>query len=270
MRLKEKYRSRDGEWALVTGACSGIGLAIAGKLASLGYNIVIADIDGDRLGRVESDLRERHGVSVRGFEADLSRRESAGMLHDWCAKEQIAPLILVNNAGIFSYNDIVKTNTDKIETMLGLHVMNTTMLCRLFGADMARRGRGYILNLSSYSMWMPWPGLSLYSATKGYIRNFSKAISYEMRESGVGVTTVLPAGVTTGLYGLPENLQSLGRNLGILLTPERTAEVSLVAMFRRRRQYVPGFLMRLVLPLVKVMPAWAVRFARRKTLRFQK
>ncbi len=270
MKLKKKWRSADDDWALVTGGCSGIGQAIAEKLASMGYNIAIADIDADGLGKTEADLRERFGVEVRGIEIDLARMESAGRLHDWCVREQIEPLVLVNNAGIFSYRDILDTDTGRIEKMLGLHILTVTMLCRLFGADMARRGRGYILNMSSYSMWMPWPGLALYSATKSYIRNFSKSISYELREKGVGVTTVLPAGVTTGLYGLAEKWQRIGKNLGVLLTPEKTARVSLAAMFRRRMQYVPGFLMRLVLPLLKVLPAWVIGIARRKTIKFQR
>lgn len=268
--MKDKWRNRNDEWALVTGGCSGIGLAIAEKLAGLGYNVVLADINGAALRKAEYDLYGRYGVRVRIMEIDLARRESAGRLHDRCVEDGISPVILVNNAGIFSYNDILKTDPEKIETMIGLHVLTVSLLCRLFGADMAARGRGYILNMSSYSMWMAWPGLALYSATKGYIRSFSRSLSGEMTECGVVVTTVLPAGVTTGLYGLSGKLQGVGRRFGVLMTPARTAEVSLSAMFRGRRQYVPVFLMLLVLPLVRIMPEWILRFVRRKTLRFQK
>lgn len=270
MKLTEEWRNRRDEWALVTGGCSGIGFAMAEKLAGLGYNLILADINGAGLRKTESGLHGRYGVHVRGVETDLSRHESAGRLHDWCVEEGISPLILINNAGIFSYNDILKTDTDRIETMVGLHVLTVSMLCRLFGADMASRGRGYILNMSSYSAWMAWPGLALYSASKSYIRNFSRSLSYEMSGTGVAVTTVLPAGVTTGLYGLSERLQGVGRRLGVLMTPERTAEISLSAMFRGRRQCVPGFLMRMVLPFVRVVPECVLRFLRSKTLRFQK
>lgn len=270
MRLKEKWRSEGGDWALVTGACSGIGLAIAERLASMGYSVAIADIDADGVRKTESDIHTRYGVGVRGIEIDLARMESAGRLHDWCAREQIEPLIVVNNAGVFSYKDILDTDVARIEKVLALHVLTVSVVCRLFGGDMARRGRGYILNMSSYSMWMPWPGLALYSSTKSYIRNFSKSLSYELGEKGVGVTTVLPAGVTTGLYGLSDKWQRIGRSLGVLLTPESTAEVSLAAMFRRRKQYVPGFLMRMLLPLVKNLPSGIIAFARRKTIRYQK
>ncbi len=270
MRLKEKYRAAPEEWALVTGAAGGIGLAMADRLAALGYYLVLADIDGERLSAAVTDLRARHGVKVESVTTDLSQADAARRLHDFCADRGIEPLIVVNNAGVFSYSDILTTDPARIELFAGLHVTTVSLVCRLFGASMAERGRGYVLNISSYSMWMPWPGLALYSATKAYIRNFSVAFAAEMRERGVSVTTVLPAGVTTGLYGLAPKWQNVGRRLGILLTPEHTAEVALAAMFRGRRQYVPGFFMRLVLPLVRSLPGWVVRIARRKTLQFQK
>lgn len=269
MRLKDKWNSPGGSWAVVTGGSSGIGLAMSEQLASMGYHLVVVSID-QTLEEVGARLRGEYNVHVRTLSLNLARPESAGKLHDWCVANQIEPDILINNAGIFIYNDIVNTSTERIETIVNLHVLTTSLLSRLFAADMVGRGRGRILNMSSYSMWMPWPGLALYSATKAYIRNYSKALAAELRGTGVTSTTVLPAGVTTDLYGLSKNLQNIGKNLGVLLTPRRTAEVALAAMFRGRRQYIPGVLMRLVLPVVKVLPGGLVRFARRKTLRFQK
>jgi short-subunit dehydrogenase len=202
---------------------------------------------------------------------DLSGPDAARRLHSWCEAEDIAPEVVVNNAGIFSYNDIVVTDPVRIEAMVGLHVAAVSMVCRLFGSDMARLGRGgYILNMSSYAAWMPWPGLALYSASKAYIRSFSIALGAELRGSGVSVTAVLPAGVTTGLYGLSPRLQDIGRRLGLLMTPERVARLALRAMFRRRRRCIPGFAMRLLLPLVCILPPCVIRFARRRTLQYQR
>lgn len=270
MKLSNRYRNTSGEWALVTGAAGGIGVALAGKLAGLGYNLVLVDIDGGGLDKAAAGLNACHGVQIRTVELDLARAGSAARLHERCLHEGISPSVVVNNAGVFSYNDILATDPARVELFVGLHVTAVSMICRLFGADMAARGRGYILNMSSYSVWMPWPGLALYSATKACIRNFSLAIAAEMGEKGVTVTTVLPAGVTTSLYGLAPKWQNAGRRLGILLTPDDAAEAALAAMLRGRRQYVPGLAMRLVLPLVRSLPGWAVGIARRKTLRFQK
>ena len=239
-------------------------------MGALGHNLVLADIDGERLSVAAAELRTCRGVEVRTLAIDLSVSDAAHTLHDWCADESILPVIVINNAGVFSYNDIIATDPVRIETMTRLHVATVSMVCRLFGDDMARRGRGYLLNMSSYSLWMPWPGLAMYSATKAFIRNFSLALDAELRGKGVSVTAVMPAGVTTGLYGLSPQLQNLGRRLGLLMTPEHTAEKALRAMFRRRRQYIPGFAMRLLLPVVRTLPAFVVRFARRKTIEFQK
>ncbi len=272
MNFSEKYRASSGDWALVTGAAGGIGFAFADRLGALGYALVLADIDGDRLARAATEICARHGVNVETMTLDLSAPDAARTLHSRCGEQGIVPRIVVNNAGVFSYNDILSTDPARICAMTGLHVVTVSLVCRLFGEDMASHDEdgGYILNMSSYSAWMPWPGIATYSASKAYIRNFSLALAAEMRGRGVSVTTVLPAGVTTGLYGLSERLQRVGLRLGLLMTPERVAERALRAMFRGRRQYIPGLAMRLLLPVVRTLPACVIRFARRRTLRFQK
>lgn len=253
----------------MTGAAGGIGRAFADRLAALGYNLALVDIDGTALAATAGELLSRHGVRVEEVTADLSLPAAATRLHDWCKGKGIDPVIVINNAGIFDYRDIAATDPARIETMVGLHVATVSIICRLFGSDMAGRGGGYILNMSSYSAWMPWPGLALYSATKAYIHNFSRALALELQERGVVVTTVLPAGVTTGLYGLTPRLQRLGVRLGVLLTPERVALRALGAMFRGRRRCVPGFVMWMLLPVVRVVPRGIVRFLRRKTVRYR-
>ncbi len=257
------------DWALVTGAAGGIGRAFAQALAARGYNLVLADISENRLSDVVPELGVSYGVEVRSLAIDLSFSGAARELYDFCVEQGIFPQIAINNAGIFSYQDLVMMDSARIETMVGLHVTTMSLICRLFGAEMAaHKAGGHILNMSSYSAWMPWPGIATYSATKSYIRNFSLALAGELRGKGVYVTTVLPAGVTTNLYGLSPRLQNIGRRLGILMTPEKVVEKSLRAMFRGRRQYIPGLMMRLVLPVVRALPQCIIRFARQKTLKY--
>ncbi|MFQ8826895.1 MAG: SDR family NAD(P)-dependent oxidoreductase [Alistipes sp.] len=107
--------------------------------------------------------------------------------------------------------------------MLRLHVRTTTLLCHYFGRSMQARGRGYILNMSSMSAWMPFPGISVYAATKSYLRTLSLAIRNELYDRGVRVTAVCPGAVATGLYNLSERYQRLALRLGIMMTPERLA-----------------------------------------------
>ena len=202
-----------GAWALVTGAGSGIGRCYALRLAAAGYDLVLA---GDRREPLEAVRREigttvRAAAEVRIAEIDLARTGAAEELHAFTEREGIAVDVLINNAGIFSFLDILRTPAERIERIILLHDLTNTQLCRLYAADMARRGRGgHILNMSSYSLWMPFPGLSLYSASKAYLRAFSVAFAKEVRDEGIRVTAVCPAGVATDLYGLTPRWQRIG------------------------------------------------------------
>lgn len=151
---------------------------------------------------------------------DLARVGAAQELHDRTAAEGIEIDVVINNAGIFSFCDILTTPAERIERIILLHDLTVSQLCRLYAADMVRRGvRGHILNMSSYSLWMPFPGLALYSASKAYMRSFSVAFAKEVRDRGIRVTAVCPAGVATDLYGLTPRWQRIGKRLGVLITP---------------------------------------------------
>ena len=152
-----------------------------------------------------------------------------------------------------------------------LHDMTTTKLCRRYAARMIERGvRGHILNMSSYSLWMPFPGLAIYSASKAYLKAFSVAFSKEVADQGVRVTAICPAGVATDLYGLSPKLQKLGLRLGALITPDRCARRGLSALWRGVRCSVPDWWNRLWIPLLVSLPMWILRPLRNYTMKFQK
>ena len=259
-------------WALVTGAGSGIGRCYALRLAALGYNLVLA---GNRPEPLETVRREVETSSpetrIRTVSIDLARIGAAEELHDFTRREGIEIDVVINNAGIFSFCDILHTPPDRIERIILLHDLTNTEMCRLYAADMVRRGcRGHILNMSSYSLWMPFPGLALYSASKAYLRSFSVAFAKEVREHGIRVTAVCPAGVATDLYGLTPRWQRIGTRLGVLITADSCARRGLRALWRGRRCIVPDWWNRVWIPLCKMLPMWVLRPVRRFTMKFQK
>ena len=259
-------------WALVTGAGSGIGRCYALRLAALGYNLVLA---GNRPEPLETVRREVETSSpetrIRTVSIDLARIGAAEELHDLTRREGIEIDVVINNAGIFSFCDILHTPPERIERIILLHDLTNTEMCRLYAADMVRRGcRGHILNMSSYSLWMPFPGLSLYSASKAYLRAFSVAFAKEVREHGIRVTAVCPAGVATDLYGLTPRWQRIGLRLGVLISADACARRGLRALWRGRRTIVPDWWNRIWIPLCKLLPMWVIRPVRRYTMQFQK
>ncbi|MBR2451769.1 MAG: SDR family NAD(P)-dependent oxidoreductase [Rikenellaceae bacterium] len=264
--------------ALVTGGGSGIGKELARQLAHRGYNLLLVSRNEERLRAAAEELAEQYGVQTSYYSIDLAVQDSAYKLYDYCKEQGYVIDLLVNDAGMFIYNDVLKCETRRIEDILNLHVVTLTLMCRLFGKDMAERGCGWILNLASYSKWMCWPGLSVYSASKNYVESFSKAFAAEMRESGVKVMAVSPAGVTTDLYGLPKKLQKVGLYCGILWTPSLIAKVTLNALFfgsRKNlilsiRSYVPGILNVVAIPILVILPRSVVWLARKMTKTLQR
>lgn len=211
-------------------------------------------------------ISSRYGVEATSFFCDLTARDADMLLTGFLDREGIDADYLINNAGIFSFLPVTDTPERKLQCFIDLHVRAVTTLSRTFAIRFARRGNGRILNMSSMSCWMPMPGIAMYSATKAYIRVFSRALHYEMRDEGVSVTVACPGGIATDLFGLPKNLQRLALRLRVLQTPERFASKAVDRMLHGRMQYINGFINRISILFVGVMPTWARMLVKRKML----
>jgi short-subunit dehydrogenase len=117
---------------------------------------------------------------------------------------------------------------------------------------------------------MPYPGLSLYSASKAYLKSFSVAFSKEVRDKGVKVTAICPAGIATDLYGLSPKLQRIGLKTGILMSPESCARRGLNGLWRGQRCKVPDWWFRLFIPICQCLGGAPMRWLRNFTMKFQK
>lgn len=268
--MKRGEVAKGSKTALVTGASTGIGRCYAEQLAELGYNLVIVSQTESLLREVASDIESRFGVSVAVAARDLATLDAAEELFEWTKSQGFVIDVLVNNAGMFSFCDICNTPNERIKKIILLHDITNTLLCRLFAADMAMRGGGHILNMSSFSIWMPFPGLSLYSASKAYLKSFSVAFSKEVRDKGVRVTAVCPAGIATDLYGLTKRWQGIGLRIGALMSPQSCARRGLKAMWKGRRCVVPDWWNKIFIPFCLVLPPFALRRLRNYTMKFQK
>ena len=257
--------------ALVTGASKGIGRCYALQLAKLGYNVVMVSLTEKDLEHTATEVAKVNDkVWVRHYTKDMATMTAAEELFAWTEQEGIKVDVLINNAGMFSFCDILSTPVERIERTILLHDMTATKMCRIYATDMIKRGGGHILNMSSYSIWMPYPGLSLYSASKAYLKSFSVAFSKEVREKGVYVTAICPAGIATDLYGLSKNLQRFGTKIGVLMTPESCVRRSLSALWRGCRCKVPDWWFRLFIPICQMLGGAPMRWLRNFTMQFQK
>lgn len=246
-------------YALVTGASSGVGLWYAETLAKrYRYDLLLVSNQEKEIQQTAQRLSALYGITAYGIYKDLSLSQAAEELYGFCREHALQVDVLINNAGVFYMKRLTQVEPRRIETMLMLHVVTLTNLCRLFGADMCSRGKGYILNMASMTAWMAMPGIQCYNATKAFVLNLSKSLWYEFKPFGVGVTVMTPGAIDTGLYSLSPSMRRRLVRSSISIPPQRFAEAALKAMFRKKKQAMPGLLNHLFVPIMNHLPDWVV------------
>lgn len=241
-----------------------MGLEYARQLAGRGYDLVLVSNREEELDTAAEALRAQFPINVTTRFQDLAVPDAADSLFEWCQKEEILPDIVINNAGMFFFKELQPEDLERAQAMVNLHIVTVTRMCMLFGNAMKQRGNGYILNVSSMAARIPAPGITIYSATKAYLKSFGKSLSYELRPYGVSITTVCPAAIATPLYRLSEEKMRMGVRIGLIKTPKWLVNRAIRAMFRRRRVVSPGFMNVWLPPLIALLPGPLVAFIWKK------
>lgn len=249
------------KYAIVTGASSGIGYCYACSLAQMGYGIIAVSNQAEELEMRAQQIRETFNTDVKAFMMDLSEQSAARELHERCSALDVE--VLINNAGVYHDRDFLDDSEAFNSLILNLHVYTPAMLMYYFAADMAKRGGGYILNMSSVTSDLGAQRLAAYSATKGFLRLFSRATHIELKAKGVHVLCVRPGAIATPLYNIRPSLMRLGLTLGYITTPEKLAETALKALFKGKREITPGLYTKLLDLLIAIAPVCLIKLIRR-------
>lgn len=253
------------KYALITGASSGIGWHFAELLAKKGYSIVAVSNQPEKLADLKNKLEHENRITVEIINIDLAQENSALQVFEYCKGKNLEVEVLINDAGMFFFGESVKVDSSGIKSMIMLHVLTPTLLCRLFGEQMIERKKGYILNVSSISAVMPYPGISLYGPTKAYLRHFTRALRTEMKFYGINVTCLMPGATDTGLYDAGKYKSSLLLKLGIMKKPVVVAIKGLRALFNNRAECIPGLINKSVIVILPVIPSFIISMINRKT-----
>lgn len=174
--------------ALVTGASSGIGKAMAEQLAAAGTDLVIVARDTARLDALATELP----VDVEVMSADLSAPDAVTAVADRLRADADPIDLLVNNAGLGFAKPTLDTTDAEDELTVAVNVVALHRLTRAAGQAMVGRGGGTILNVSSIAGDMPGPQSGTYNATKAFVTSFSEALHSQLKGQGVTVTALCP------------------------------------------------------------------------------
>ncbi len=180
--------------ALVTGASAGIGEAFARELAARGSDLVLVARRAHLLKQIAEELQERHGVSAEVHVADLTDRSQLAHV-EGRLEDETAPIdLLVNNAGggQTGPGPFVDYDRDLIENQAMLNAMSVLRLTHAALRGMTNRGDGNVIQVSAGVAFYPTPWGATYAASKAFVNSFSQAVDFELRGSGVRITTVCP------------------------------------------------------------------------------
>ncbi|GLY50325.1 dehydrogenase [Lentzea sp. NBRC 102530] len=185
------------KFAVVTGASTGIGAAIAERLAAGGAHLVLVARGADALEEEAARLSRRHGVTVRAVPLDLATADAPTRLAKALSDQDIEVELLVNNAGVSARGPVLDGDPARFRSLVDVNVSALTELTTLLLPAMVARGHGAVVNIASTGAYAPAPHLAVYAATKAYVLSFTQALWAETRGTGVRVVAVSPGPTKT-------------------------------------------------------------------------
>ena len=187
-----------GKVALITGAASGIGAALATGLAAKGCSLLLVDRDPEGLETIARRIRE-HGAAAETRVVDLVDAAAIRALPDWAAQRFGHVDILINNAGVALGGRFDETHLEDFEWLMDINLRAVVRMCHAFLPMLKARPAAQIVNLSSLFGLIAPPGQVAYCTSKFAVRGFSEALRHEYAGTALGVTVVHPGGVATAI-----------------------------------------------------------------------
>ena len=240
--------------ALITGGATGIGYELSKFFARDKYDLILVSRDKDKLENVSRELEKEFNIKVNIISKDLSKSNSAQELYYDVCNAGYHIDILVNNAGIANYGKFTDSDIEKQIKLIQLNITSLSILCRMFGKDMASSKSGAILNIASTAAFQAGPLISTYYASKAYVLLFSEALKKELQEDNVKVTVLCPGPTKTGFFQRNNWTGSKIDTSPYLMNAEDVAECGYRGLLEGKTVVIPGVVNKMSAFLVRLLP----------------
>lgn len=188
---------KSGGRALVTGASSGIGAALARLFGARGHDLVLVARRRERLDELATEMRDRHRVQAAVITADLADPGARLGLWDEIERAGLGVEFLINNAGFATNGPFAALDLERELSMVEVNIKAVVHLTHLVLPSMLARGSGRILNVASTAGFVAGPFMATYHASKAFVVSFTEALAHELGGTGVTATVVCPGPTTT-------------------------------------------------------------------------
>ncbi|MFC2104331.1 SDR family NAD(P)-dependent oxidoreductase [Bacteroidota bacterium] len=247
--------NKEKKHVLITGASSGIGLAIAKKFAKDGYPLIFVARNNEKLQKIASEIIQEFGVEVITISQDLSIKDAASNIFNKVKELDLQVNILVNNAGFNEMGHFTVSDLKKEIDLIQVHISIVIELTKLFLPEMIKNGYGRIVNLGSVGSFLSVPNNAVYCAAKTFTYYFSNAIRHELRKTGVKVTSLCPGATNTNFH-IEAEMSDL-RMFNILpMTPEKVAKIAYPGILKGKRKIIPGIYNKILAFTPIISPIW--------------
>src|SRR5881398_2182470 len=252
----------DGCNALITGASAGIGCEFARQLAGRARSMILVARREDSLVELADELQREHpNLRIHIRKVDLANLAELQDLLQWLDREKLGVDLLINNAGLGDSGPFANSDPVRNSEMTLVNVTALTSLTRHLVPQMITKHRGGILNVSSSAGFLPIPGSAVYAATKAYVTSFSEALRAELHGTGVSVCALCPGPVRTEFQQVakrPDGRPEIGPEF-LVVPVERVVRDAIRRLEADKPIVIPGFAMKLVVLLARLMPMPIVR-----------
>ena len=237
--------------ALVTGASGGIGAELARELAKGGHDLVLSARTVPAMQAIADELKA-HGANSTVIAADLAKPGAAAELTNSLQDRGLRIDVLVNNAGLGGVGRFDQMDPQRVSDMVMINVLALTELTRLLVPAMVARGRGRVMLVASTASFQPGPRMAVYFATKSYVLSLGEALAYELRGTGVTLTTLCPGATATNFF----KAAGANENLMPAMSASEVARVGYRALQAGRRVVITGMMNRILALGGRYGPHW--------------